>query len=70
MKRTDWPPEWLKWISVTALAAAEETTARQVYYVIDCGMPHSRHRDRIRVRRVDWHEWHLANMVNGVAGAK
>ena len=65
--KAEWPGDWLKWISVEALAQAEDTTPRQVYYLLDSGMPHSRYRDRIRVRRCDFHQWHLANMRNAKA---
>ena len=63
MSQKEWPADWLKWITVDALAKAEGTTPRQIYYVIDSGMAHSRHRDRIRVRRCDFHTWHLQHMV-------
>jgi hypothetical protein len=66
----EWPDDWRKWISVPVLAELEDTTPRQVYFVIDSGMAHSRHGDRIRVRRCDWHEWHLANMVNREVASK
>lgn len=59
----------LRWISVAALAAAQETTTRQVYRQIDLGMPHSRIGTRIRVRLADWNEWHERHLV-GVGVAK
>ena len=65
----NFPPEWFTWIRVSELAKLEGCSRQEVYRLLDSGMDHSRHGDRIRVRRADFHRWHLANMVNAGKGA-
>ncbi len=59
-------PDLLTWLSTSALARAEGTTARQVYMLIDQGLPHSRIGGRLRLRRCDWHSFHLKHMKGQV----
>lgn len=55
-----------RWLRVGELVAAEGIgSRREVYHAIDLGMPHSRIGRRIRVRRSDWHRWHLVHLVGG-----